>query len=411
MRILIFEQRYTSVAEAGIGRFHAFARKWVEEGHKVTVVAGMVNYISGRDGVKSGFWGKEEQDGITVWRVFDRTFGYRSFGGRLWSYFSYWFIGCFLGLFLRRPDVVLASSPPISAGLLGYLVAFSRKARFVFEVRDLWPDEPVELGFLKNKILISWGHWLERFLYCRAEQIVGNSPGIKEYLVSEKGVPKSKVFVVPNAVEEKLFFGVKDFSLREKMGWSEKIIVLYLGSMSSVYDFSTILDAAGKTQNKDILFVMVGDGRRRPEILKGKEEGNLENLLILDAVPKSHVPEFIVAADICVATLRNLSLLRYVYATKAIEYMAGGRPVVLAMEGVTKELVCDNAKGGICVSPENKKEFLDAVEKLAKNEKVRKKLGNSGKKYVEENFSLSLLAGEYLKILLKKTTRRTKAKV
>src|SRR3989344_166685 len=184
MRILIFEQRYTSPKEAGIGRFYYLAEEWARAGHEIIIVAGMINYISGKkiDKYKRKLLVKEkEADNFYILRVFDSSIGYRNFLGRLWSYISYLISAFFAGIFCPA-DVVIASSPPIFVGFLGWLASFLKGSRFIFEVRDLWPDEPIELGFLKNKILIDFSLRLEKFLYRRSAAIVANSPGIKEYI-------------------------------------------------------------------------------------------------------------------------------------------------------------------------------------------------------------------------------------
>jgi len=395
MKILIFEQRYTDPQEAGIGRFYYFAKEWLKSGHKVTIVAGKLSYVSGQKlpPLKS-------EENFKVLRVFDSTLGYRTFLGRLWSYFSYWFLALITSLFLKKPDVVIASSPPIFTGFLGFLVSRLKKASFVFEVRDIWPDEAIELGFLKNKILIRMSYWLEKFLYKNADFLVVNSPGIKEFLIKEKNVEGGKIVSVPNPVDINLF-SFEDFSLRQEMKWGDKVVVLYSGAHSAVYDLDLILDIAKEIKDERFVFVLLGDGRQKRALIERAEREDIKNILFLEPVSKIKTAEYIFAADICIAPLKNKKLLQYVYATKLFDYMAGARPIILAGEGVSRKLVCEEAKSGICVLPEDRIAFQEALLNLANDPVKREKYGKAGRQYLLKNFRSEQLADSYLEVLQK----------
>lgn len=405
MNILIFEQRYTRPSEPGIGRFHYFAKEWAKEGHQVTIVAGMVSYISGQKSLPY-----KSEGGFRVLRIFDSTLGYRTFLGRLWSYFSYWVLAFVVSLFLKKPDIIIASSPPIFTGLLGYLVSRFKNAPFIFEVRDIWPDEAVELGFLKNKLLIQLSRSLERFLYRYADSIVVNSPGIKEFLTKEKDVASEKIVSIPNPVDVDLFSRVEDYSLREEMNWTDRIVTLYSGAHSAVYDLELILDVAKEINDERILFVLVGDGRQKPALVKRVKEENMKNVLLLQPVSKTKNAGFILASDICIAPLKNRGLLKYVYATKLFDYMAGARPIILAMSGVSHRLVCEEAKSGICVFPENREAFRKVVLELAGDPVKREKFGKAGRQYILKNFNGEKLAKDYLHVLTRTSSRTTTIK-
>jgi glycosyltransferase involved in cell wall biosynthesis len=395
MNILIFEQRYTDPQEAGIGRFYYFAKEWLEAGHKVTIIAGKLSYLSGQKlpPLKS-------EENFKVLRVFDSTLGYRTFLGRLWSYFSYWFLALITSLFLKKPDVVIASSPPIFTGFLGFLVSRLKKASFVFEVRDIWPDEAIELGFLKNKILIRMSYWLEKFLYKKADFLVTNSPGIREFLIKEKNVGGEKIVSIPNPVDINLF-SFEDFSLRQERRWTDKIVVLYSGAHSAVYDLDLVLDVAKEIKDEPFVFVFLGDGRQKRALIERAEKENIKNVLFLEPVSKIKTAEYIFAADICVAPLKKKKLLQYVYATKLFDYMAGARPIILAGEGVSRRLVCDEARCGICVLPEDRTAFQEALLNLANDPVKREKYGKNGWEYLFKNFRSEQLANRYLEILQK----------
>ncbi len=401
MHILIFEQRYTSLSEAGIGRFALFGREWVKSGNQVTVISGMINYISGKKPARyrGKLFSLESDNGIRVIRVFDSGLAYRTFIGRLFSYGTFLISAFLVGFFVNKPDVVIASSPPIFVGPIGFFVSVLRRATFIFEVRDLWPDEAVELGFLKNATLISMSRRLEQFLYRQARGIVVNSPGIARFLAEKKSVPEKKIYVVPNPTDLPAIRRKPPPPSRKE---GKKFTILYTGSMSAVYDFSLIIEAAAALQKENILFVLVGDGRGKEGAMRQAGEVWLKNIVFLPPVSKEEVLDVVASADVCIAALKkNVGLLRYVYATKIFDYMAGAKPIVLAMEGVSCDLVSREAESGVCVSPGDLEGFIGAIYGLYLNPNGRKEMGERGLAYLKKNFEPASLAETYLRALTK----------
>ncbi|MBI2514582.1 glycosyltransferase family 4 protein, partial [Candidatus Wolfebacteria bacterium] len=263
----------------------------------------------------------------------------------------------------------------------------------------IWPDEAVELGFVKSSFLIKMSYWLEDFLHRKSDFIVVNSPGIKNFLTENKRVSEDKVAVVPNAADLEFSDKLQDFSLRNKMRWEGKTVVLYAGAMSIVYDFDLILEVAKEIKNPNILFVFVGDGRQRKVMEKKVKEEKLRNVIFLGAVPKIKLTEFVAASDICIASLKDMRFLKYVYATKLMSYMAGKKPIILAMEGVSAQLVCGKAKAGLCFNPKDQAGVKQAILELASDSAQREKLGQAGYEYAREHFDSKKLARSYLDIL------------
>jgi len=391
MKILLFHQFYTAQNEAGISRFNTFAKYWRKQGVELTVVSGSVNYLTGE---KVGRL--EGEEGVRVIRVWSSSFGlgYRTFLGRILSYASFTLSAFFVGLFVSRPDLMLASSPPISIGAVAAVVSRLRRTPFVFEVRDMWPDDAIELGFIKNRFVIHFSYALERFVNRSARKIIVNSPGIKEFLMQKKGIPESKIGVVENPVEIK---EVDPSELRALLGWQNKTVFIYTGSHSFVYDFDSVLDVAQEMNDGQTLFVFVGDGRQKPHIAERIKKESISNVILLDPVPASDVQRYVQAADVGIAVLKGLPRLRFVYATKVFDYMAGRLPMVLAMEGVTAELV-EKSQSGIVVPSENRGLLKEAFEKMREPE-TRKRLGEAGFKYLNENYKAEDLALRYLSLL------------
>jgi len=415
MRILIFEQRYTNPKEAGFSRFSLLSRSWTEAGHEVYVISGMINYIFSRKPEEYRgklFIKQKERPGLTVYRVWESDIGYFTFIGRLCSYFSFMVSAFIASLFLPKPDVVIASSPPIFIGFLGYVVSCLQGAPFVFEVRDIWPDAAIKLKILKNKILIKMSYGLEKFLYCHSHFLIVNSPGIKEFLTENKSVPEFKIGVVVNPADLDSFDALpsqkaarKEFNLA-----GDKFIFLYSGAMAAVYDFNSLLEVAKELKNLPLFFVLAGAGRQKKNLMEKIQAEKLENVLLMEPVPKEKLPVLLSAADIGVATLSKMPLLKYVYATKIFDYMAAGKPIILAMEGVSRELVCDKARCGLCLEPENKTSLKQAILEIYQNKNLREEMDKRGFEYIRKHFNPKKLGQEYLKYLIGTSNRTTKTK-
>ncbi len=412
MRILIFEQRYTNSKEAGFARFSLFSRYWTQEGHEVYVVSGMINYILSRKPEEYRgklFVKQKERQGLTVYRVWESDIGYFTFVGRLCSYFSFLFSAFIAGLLLPKPDVVIASSPPIFVGFLGYVISRLRRAVFIFEARDIWPDVAIRLGLLKNKILIKMSYALERFIYKNADFVVTNSPGIKEFLIENKSISSSKIGVAPNPVDLDLFKhppskneARKEFSLPE-----DKFIFVYSGAMAAVYDFDLLLEVAKELNNLPLYFVLAGGGRQKNKLAEKVRSEKMKNVLITEPVPKEKLPALLAAADVGIAVLSDMPLLKYVYATKIFDYMAAGKPIVLAMDGVSRELVCEKACCGICVEPKNKNALKKAITEIYENKGSREEMGKRGFEHLRKNFNPEKIGKSYLGYIIQ-TNNRTK---
>lgn len=404
MNILIFHQFYTRLNEPGISRFNLFAKYWQKEGVKIKVIAGMINYQTGkkREEYKRKLFVKEKDGNVSVLRVFDLALGYRTFIGRIFSYLSFLFFSFWAGVFSSKPDMIIVSSPPIFLAFVGYIVSIFKRAPFVLELRDLWPDEIIELGYVKNSLIIKISYLIEKFFYRKAKLIIVNSPGFKEFLIKKKNISEEKIGVVPNpaSFDSKLRDAGQLKELKEEFGWQGKFVVLYAGNHSFVYDFNPLIEAAKNLQNKkDILFVLIGDGRQKPDLIKRVKKENIKNVRFLAPVAKDKVFDYIVAADVGVASLSSMKLLKYVYATKIFDYMAAKKPIVLAMEGVSADLVCREAKCGLCVKPGDAKALENALLEFHSKCEEIKGMGENGYQFVKNNFSAEILAKKYLDLL------------
>jgi glycosyltransferase involved in cell wall biosynthesis len=308
------------------------------------------------------------------------------------------------GLIVRRVDVVWGTSPPIFQAASALLLAVVKRVPFVLEVRDLWPEFAIDMGVLQNPVLIMWARRLERLLYSKASRIVVNSPAFRTYLIKH-GVPDDKMVLIPNGVETGMFNPGSDgkgFRKHYELPL-DTVVVMYTGALGMANDIGTILQAAEHLRSRpDIIFVIIGDGKDRFHLERAARSRGLSNVRFLGAIPKSEVPHALAAADICLATLLPIPMFTTTYPNKVFDYMAAGRPVVLAIDGVIREVV-EQAEGGLFVRPGDGEALAMAVSRLASDPILRARMGESARIFVEAHFQRKEQADRLANVLAEVT--------
>ncbi len=408
MHILIIHQAFASLDEPGGTRHHEFARLLAARGHQVTVIASPVSYITGSPSPlhPSPNVGRGDgSEGITILRASVYEAHHKSFFHRIIAFFSFMLSSFFIGLKVKNVDLVWGTSPPIFQGVTAWLLARLKGAKFLFEVRDLWPQFAVAVGVLKNPVIIRMSEWLERFLYRRADRLMVNSPGFIAH-VARRGA--SRVELIPNGADPSMFDpSNKGVDFRQAHHLEDKFVALYAGAHGVSNDLDVVLDAAKLLMDeKKIQIVLLGSGKEKPALQKRTEEMKLTNVTFIPPVPKSEMSNALAASDACIAILKPLEEYKTTYPNKVFDYMAAGRAVVLAIDGVIREVI-ETAGCGLFVEPGNPSAMADAIRKLANDPRKRRAMGLNGRKYLEENFS-RVAIGEKLVELLEEMVKKKK---
>jgi glycosyltransferase involved in cell wall biosynthesis len=400
MHILLIHQAFATLDEAGGTRHHELARFLVKRGHQVTIIASPVSYLTGKENDPKP--NHPAEPGITILRAYTYTALHRSFIHRMASFLSFMLSSFFLGLRVRKVDLVWGTSPPIFQGISAWLLAYLKRAPFLFEVRDLWPAFAIAVGILRNKILIRSSLWLESFLYRQADCVMVNSPG---YIAHVKGHGARQVELVQNGTDPDMFNpAVNGDSFRRDHNLQDKFVVLYAGAHGMSNDLGVVLQAANLLRNEPaIRLVLIGDGKDKPALQARAKDMNLTNLIFVPPAPKAEMPSVLAAADACIAILKPIELYKTTYPNKVFDYMAAGRPVVLAIDGVIRQVV-ESAGAGIFVKPGDPKGMAQAILSLAVEPQKARQMGLAGRSYAEKHFSRAELA-EKLALLLEKMGR------
>ncbi len=384
MHILLIHQAFAALDEPGGTRHHEIARHLVAQGHKVTVITGQMSYLTG-ERTASGWLHKTVDDvGVEIWRCYSYPAWHRSFFHRLLSFLSFMFSACIAGLRVRNVDLVWGTSPPLFQGLASWAVARFRGRKFLFEVRDLWPYFAVAVDVLRQPILIWLSEGLERFLYRRADHVVVNSPGYIDH-VCARGA--RAVELVPNGVDVSMFDPSEEgVEFRQMHGLEGKFIALYAGAHGISNDLAVLLTAAEKLSDvEDLVIVFLGDGKEKADLMESAEEARIENVRFLPPLSKAEMPRALAAADLCIAILKPIEAYKMTYPNKVFDYMAAGRPVILAIDGVIREVV-ERAGAGLFAMPGDPEAIARAIRRLKMDPETRLRMGKSGRDFVEQHF-------------------------
>lgn len=385
MKALLIHQVFVSPKEAGGTRHFELGSYLVKSGHEFSIVASSLSYLTGREAPGEGE--EEGLGGIRVLRAYTYPALHRSFTWRVISFLSFMVSSVWSALRAGPVDVVMGTSPPIFQAASAWLVAALRRKPFLLEVRDLWPEFAIDMGVLKNRVLIALSRWLERFLYARATRILVNSPAYRDYLIS-KSIDPGKIDFIPNGVDPEMFDPDADASvIREEFGLGDRFVVLYAGALGKANDLFTLLDAAEQLkEDEGVVFLLVGDGMEKARLKARIENRRLDNVLLVGAQPKERMSLFLAAANACVATLLNIPMFKTTYPNKVFDYMAAGRPTLLAIDGVIR-LVIEKSGGGVFVPPGNPTAMTEEILKMKSNPNRAFAMGRAARAFVVKHFN------------------------
>ncbi|WP_417558994.1 glycosyltransferase family 4 protein [Mesoflavibacter zeaxanthinifaciens] len=404
MRILLIHQYFLEKGEGGGSRFNEMTQVWSKMGHSITVLAGMVNYTTGKkpEQYKGEYYFKDTDfyPNVDVLRCHVSESYNVNFLGRLWGYFSFMFSAIWGGLIKTKGnyDVILVTSPPLFVGMTAYLLSKFKRVPFVFEVRDLWPESAIDTGVLANKLIIKVAYWFEKFLYKHAKFINVLTPAFKEKLI-EKGISAEKIKFIPNAADFTLSEKLSDFdgqAFKKELGIENRFVITYVGAHGVANHLIQLLDAAEYLRDTNITFQLIGSGMQKSMLQdETKKRGLEQHIIFRDPVAKEDVFKYILASDMGASVLKKVDTFKTIYSNKTFDYMSCKTPVLLAIDGVSKDLI-EKANCGIYVEPENAKEMVMKLIEIYNQPEKLTRMGNNGYVYAKIHFDRTKLATEYL---------------
>lgn len=402
--ILFVTPYYPPEKGAAQVRISETAKLLVEHGYQVTVLTTVPNYPSGIIPLEYRGYGiqQEVHDGIRIVRVWSFVSPNKGFLRRILAQLSFGCLAPFLGgRAVGRPDVIIVESPPLFDAIAGRMMAWLKHCPFIFTVSDLWPESAVQLGMLRNRMLIRLAEWLEWSTYQRAGAVWALTEGIRDILI-QRGLSPEHVFLVTNGVDTTRFRPLPKTQARAELGWDSRFTVLYAGTLGLAHSLTTLLDAAEQLRDHTgIRFVLVGDGAAKEDLVADVQRRELRNVTFLDPQPHDRVPLMLSAADVCLVSLRKLPLFEGALPSKMYEAMACARPILLAIEGEARRLAEQEAGAALAVEPENADALESAIIFLCEQSEMAEALGWRGRKFVEKRFDREQLTTELEKRIAK----------
>lgn len=399
MKILFLADNFPPERNAQASLVFERALYWAKWGHDVTVLTCAPNFPEGK--VYPGYsnrWRQVEQfSGIRVVRV--KTFIAANTGKalRIFDYLSFMFAALLAGLWERRPDLVVATSPQFFAAVGGWLLSSWRRLPFVMEVRDLWPDSIVAVGAMKKSLAIRCLEKLELFLYRKAAAVVVLTPAFRANLIN-RSVPSEKTHCIVSGVDLSRYSPVqRDTALGTEWGIRpDEFVIGYIGTFGMAHGLKNVLDAAALISDSQVRFMLIGTGQDREELLAELGRRCLKNVTIIPAQPKERIRDFWGLCDISLVHLRNTPLFKTVIPSKIFESMGMGLPVLLAAPAGEASGIVASEDMGIWIQAENPGALAAAAIELQQNRALRERFAQNSltaaPRYSREEKSREMLA-------------------
>lgn len=383
MHILFLTDNFPPEVNAPASRTFEHCREWVAAGHRVTVITCVPNFPQGKvfAGYRNKIWQKEDMAGITIIRVWSYITANEGFLRRIADYVSFMVSALAAVPLVRDVDIIVGTSPQFFTACASYGAGLMKRAPFVFELRDLWPESIRAVGAMKNSALLDMLEKIEYFLYRKAALIVSVTHSFRTHL-AQRGVDPAKIAVVTNGIDTSRFRPrPKDQELVTQLGFEGKFVAGYVGTHGMAHALETILDAAEilrRAQDGDrFRFLLLGDGASKAALVTAARARNLSNIVFIDTVPKDQVVRYWSLLDASIIHLKRSDLFQSVIPSKLFECMGMGIPVLHGVAGESAEIVeCENV--GLMFQPEQAEELCQRIRELSGNPELCSQLSANG---------------------------------
>lgn len=403
LHILFITLYYPPEMGAPQSRISDLAVRLAHRGHSVTVLTGFPNYPNGI--IIPEYRGKwrmyEEINNVHINRSWVYPVANVHLYGRLFNYFSFVFSSIINSFRCGKPDVIYVESPPLFNGINGYIISRLKRAPYLFNVADLWPDFAVELGLLKPGLFLTAASWMEWFFYKKSARVATVTNSLIRRLRDEKHIPEQKLVLLTNGADINMFNpGITAPNIREKLGLSDKFIAGYIGNIGHWQKLETLIDAALLLSNNPRFHLLIiGDGARKQAVEEYMKTKKTPNVTLLSVQPHKEIPAYLSILDCAIIPLRNIQCTQQALPVKMFEAMAMAKPIIIGAPGEAQTLV-EEAEAGISAEPENPHSYAEAIQRLMADNLLCKRFGHNGRKLVEIRFNRDILADTLETVLL-----------
>ena len=379
MKIHIITQYYYPEMGAAAVRWKDYSILLAEMGHDVTVICERPNYPSGTiySGYKNLFIEKHPNYNHTVIRTWVIINQRSTFFQRIMCYTSFMISSFFAGIQLPKADMYIVSSPPLFAGITGYILSILRKTPLIFDIRDLWPETAIELGKLNSWLSRCIGFYMQSLIYRQSSVFIVPVPGMENYLRKNKYINKKPILTLMNGVNEDIL----EYAQKKTEMSDDTIKIIYAGNIGLAQDIETVINAAQKLNNS-FQFLIIGDGVKKQEYEALVIKKSITNVKFLPPLSRDELLGKYHESHIGIVSLKKLPIFKNAIPSKTMEYLASGLYVICMVKGEIEAIIRDS-NAGICIDPENVGQLVNSLKSIEINEIISK--GMTGKEYIQNN--------------------------
>lgn len=393
MNIIYLHQYFKTPSEPGGTRSYWIAQELLKAGHNVTMITSSVKYD---EKVK-----RITIDGIQVIYIKEAYSQNMTIYKRLKAFVGFMLKSTNQALKLKETDLVIATSTPLTIGFPALILKWFKKIPYVFEVRDLWPEVPIQMGALKNPIVRNLALTFEKTIYKNAKHVIALSPGMQEGVL--KYLPKQKTSMIPNMSKIDAFWPrQKNESMIEQLGLSlDSFKVIHFGALGIANGASYIIEAASLLkENSSIEFLFVGGGSTEDDLKKMCREYKLKNVKFLGRFAMNDLSEIVNLSDVSIVSFKDLPILYTNSPNKLFDSLSAGKPIIVNSAGWTKRLVEENSCG-YYVNPNKPSELVDKILFLQSHPEVVKQQGLASRRLAETKYDKSILCKQFVDVINK----------
>jgi glycosyltransferase involved in cell wall biosynthesis len=397
--ILYINQYFKHPSEPGITRSYWIAKELIKNGYRVTMLAH--RNLSHKHIKKALPVEIEDVDGIRVIYIRNAYSNEMSIPARAWSFLKFMFKSIRYALNEKNVDLVISTSTPLTVAVPALLRKFLKKTRYVFEVRDLWPEVPIQMGAIRSSLMIKLLRKFEELTYKQADHVIALSPGMQDGVV--KYIPFEKTTMIPNMAKIDQFWPrpsntdlIRNLKLKEN---SFKVIYFgQLGESNAIEYILKAIDLFNKSRNKDVEFIFIGHGRYYKVISEYIKSTKCDNVHLFERKPMSEISEIVNFCDISLVTFSNIPILATNSPNKLFDSLSAGKPIIVNSPGWTKEMV-ERYECGIFVDPNRPESLVSNIIKLKNDEELRNKMSINARALAENQYDKSILCNKFVKVI------------
>ncbi|MDC3345958.1 glycosyltransferase family 4 protein [Schleiferiaceae bacterium] len=395
MKLVYIHQYFIFPEEGGASRSYWFVKGLVKAGFNVLVISTTHEKCT-RD---SGRYQLENFEIVYLRVDYSNSMNKIS---KIISFIKFMFSSTYILLKTKNIDLVFSTSTPLTVGFPALILKIVKKIPFIFEVRDLWPDFPIEIGAIKNRFIIKILRIFEKIIYRKASHIIALSPGMKEGVISH-GISANKVTVIPNMSKPDLFYPKpRKAEVLERYRYLGKAFTaVHFGAMGRANGLDYLIQAAlilRKRRISNIQIVFVGEGSEELRLKSIVEHQGLNNVFFQGHMNTEQIAEFVNCCEVSIVSFLNFPILATNSPNKLFDSLAAGKPVIVNSNGWTRSLL-ERFRCGYYVDPEHPSELVDKLIKLRDDKNLMEGMGENSRSLALAEFDKEKLVDIFISIV------------